>query len=129
MKAISILKHHQLSKTESRMEILKLLLNKNVALSEKEIKDEIAIQCDRATIYRTLNTFVKSGIVHAILNNNGPLKYVIKKEPEDHIHFKCKECGHIMCLPNIIIENIELPDGFTRTESSFLVIGTCNNCN
>ncbi|MCB2220539.1 MAG: transcriptional repressor [Bacteroidetes bacterium] len=129
MKAISILEHHQLSRTESRMEILELLLNKNVALSEKEIKDELSIKCDRATIYRTLNTFVKSGIAHSIINNDGPLKYVIKKAPEDHVHFKCQVCGHIMCLPQIIIDKIELPDGFTRTESNFLVIGTCKNCN
>ncbi len=128
MKADQILQRHRLSRTTSRREILEVFLQKEEALSEKEIKEELVIHCDRATIYRTLNTFVKAGILHAILNDDGPVKYVIKKEPEDHIHFKCTECGNIVCLPHILVENIDLPEGFTRTESNFLVIGTCNRC-
>ena len=129
MKTDQILEEHRLSKTSGRREILQVFLKKNIALSEKDIKDELGVQCDRATIYRTLNTFVKNGILHAILNDDGPAKYVIKKEPEDHIHFKCTSCGSIVCMPEITVANINLPKGFTRVESNFLVIGTCNQCN
>lgn len=129
MKANLILQQHQLSKTSGRREILEVFLKNESALSEKEIKDKTDIQCDRATIYRTLNTFVNAGILHAIRNDEGPVKYVIKKEPEDHIHFKCTDCGKLVCLPDIRISNIQLPAGYTQKESNFLVIGTCNRCN
>jgi len=129
MKAKDILLKYNLSITTGRLNILEIFLNNEMALSEKDIQDKLIGVCDRATIYRTLKKFKDTGIVHPIATEGMITKYVLKKEPEEHLHFKCTDCGKIMCLPEVQMKNYELPSGFTKKESNFLVIGTCNNCN
>ena len=87
------------------------------------------MRCDRATIYRTLKKFKDKDIIHPIATESTITKYVLKKDPEEHLHFKCNHCGDIMCLPEVQMSDYQLPPGFTKQESNFLVIGTCNSCN
>lgn len=124
-----ILKKYGLSKTKTREKILEVLLNTDVALSEKEIGIEIREGIDRATIYRSLNRFAECGIVHTIATDTMQTKFILKKETGEHLHFKCSACGNIFCLPEIAIQEFELPEGFTRQETNFLIIGKCKNCN
>jgi len=128
MTAIQILENNSLSKTQSRQDILELLMQSNVALSEEEIKKQLSRNCDRATIYRNLKKFTKTGILHRLITDDLKTRYMIKKYPEEHLHFKCDDCGNVMCLTQINIGNYELPEGFEKKESNFLIIGTCANC-
>lgn len=129
MKARDILFNNNLSITESRLKILEILVNSPIALSEKEIQDKSKGICDRATIYRTLKRLKDKDIIHPIATESTITKYVIRKDPEEHLHFKCNHCGDIMCLPEVQMNDYQLPFGFTKLESNFLVIGTCNSCN
>ena len=67
----------------------------------------------------------------AVLIGGGYLlwKYVLKKEPQEHLHFKCTKCRNISCLADIQISGYELPQGYKKIESNFLIIGICNECN
>lgn len=109
--------------------ILDLFLRSNVALSEKEIKQALEGVGDRATIYRTLKIFTDAGIIHPIYTQNEMTRYMLKKEPDEHLHFKCSTCDKIICLPQIRFDSIELPEGFIKEESNFLMIGKCVQCN
>ena len=109
--------------------ILDLFIQSTVALSEKEIKQSLEGYGDRATIYRTLKIFTEAGIIHPIFTQNEMTRYMLKKEPDEHLHFKCSTCDKIICLPQIRFDSIELPEGFIKEESNFLVIGTCVQCN
>ncbi|MEZ5082981.1 MAG: transcriptional repressor [Bacteroidales bacterium] len=129
MDSDQILNNNKLSKTKSRKMILDLFLNANNALSEKEIKQSLVDHADRATIYRTLKIFTDSGIIHPIFTQNEMTRYMLKKEPDEHLHFKCSTCEKVICLPQIRFDSIELPEGFTKMETNFLVIGTCVQCN
>ena len=129
MTALNLLSKHELSITNGRLNILNILLNSPTALSEKDIQKKSAGACDRATIYRTLKLFVRSGIIHPIATEGMVTRYILKKEPLEHLHFKCEDCGSIICLPDIQINEYELPSGFKKKEASVLITGICNECN
>ncbi len=129
MNAKKVLESYKLSKTEGRISILDIFLNSAVGLSEKDIQEKLNNTIDRATIYRTLKLLKKSGLIHPVSAEGSATKFVLKKEPLEHLHFKCTNCGHITCLEDIKISGYELPNGYKKTESNFLIIGTCNECN
>jgi Fur family ferric uptake transcriptional regulator len=129
MEPIEILTEKKLNLTISRKRILEVILKSDVALSEKEIQARLGDYCDRATIYRTLKTFATKGIVHPVITENLSTKYVIKKEPENHLHFKCKTCNKVYCLTTSKISSYTLPKGFVQYDTNFLVTGICKSCN
>lgn len=129
MNAPIILSRKGIRATAHRMEILDILINSSVALSEKQIRDKLKKQIDRATIYRALKTFTVKEIIHPVFTENDTTKFLIKKEPEEHIHFKCRVCNQVICLPEIQLGNIILPEGFEKDTVNFVVTGTCKNCN
>lgn len=137
MKPEEVLEIHQLSKTQVRLETIMLLMNRDYALAEHEIKAQLAGDYDRTTIYRTLKTFLKYAIIHRIVDENSTARYVLNKELtrqsadyyKEHIHFKCERCGRLFCLEDIPVKRYQLPEGFTRKKSEFLIVGICQECN
>ncbi len=128
MTASGILSQHKMSKTNGRVRILEELLGTEVALSERELQTRLKNICDRATIYRTLKVLTDRGVIHKIATEGMEAKFVIKKTPEDHIHFKCTGCGKVQCLTGIVPDNVVLPEGYIKKETNFLIIGICNEC-
>ena len=128
MSAIRILSEYKMSKTNGRVKILKELLGTDIALSERELQMRLEGICDRATIYRTLKALSQKGVIHKIATEGTVAKFVIKKTPEDHIHFKCTDCGKVRCMTGVVPGNIELPKGFIKKESNYLIIGICDVC-
>lgn len=129
MKAGTILSDKKLSITSGRKHILELLIKSNVALTEKEIRSMVEYRLDRATVYRTLKIFTEKGIIHPIITENLATKYVLRKEPENHLHFKCTSCEQVFCMPAVQFSAFSLPPGFIQYESSFIVTGKCKACN
>lgn len=129
MEAKRILTEKRLSITAGRKLILEVLGQSPVALSEREIREALGRQVDRATIYRTLKLFAAKGIAHAVITEKNSSKYILKKEPENHLHFKCTACDEVTCLTDIPISAYTLPRGYIEQDANFLVTGTCKNCN
>ena len=129
MNAKLYLETYKLPKTKGRLNILNIFLTSQVGLSEKDIQDRLDPKTDRATIYRTLKTFRETGIIHPVSAEGSATKYVLKKEPEEHLHFKCTNCGDITCLADIQMSGYRLPKGYKKIDTNFLIIGICNECN
>ncbi len=129
MQATQILSEKNLSITSSRTRILQVLLESQVALSEKEIRARLDRQADRATVYRNLKTFTDKGIVHPVITENLSTRYVIKKAPENHLHFKCTVCDRVFCMTAVSLSSYTLPEGFVQYDTNFLVTGICRSCN
>ena len=94
-----ILTSYNLRNTGCRRDVLNYFLSRNSALSQGDLEVELT-QYDRVTLYRTLNSFLDSGLIHKIPNSQGAATYGLSKEnqsPEryshNHIHFKCNACG------------------------------------
>ena len=129
-----LLKDHSLRLTQSRADIVGVFLKKNVAVSHGDIESTVDGQYDRVTIYRTLKSFLESGLIHKVLDDGGVTRYALcdtacadGHHHHDHIHFKCVNCDETICL-DVHIPAVKLPEGFTPQESNFLVTGTCSKC-
>ncbi len=136
MSVEEILKQNGLSNTESRKAILKLFLNSNGALEHALIEKKTKEQFDRVTIYRTLQTFQKSGIIHTIPSTDNTVRYALCHNEcseghhhDNHVHFVCGQCGITYCLQNSIVPEVKLPKGFTLNGVDMLVNGVCKSCN
>lgn len=130
-----LIKKFGLRITDIRILILDYFRKTEVALSEQDIEKELTKACDRVTIYRTIKTFLDKGIIHKVLDEGNVVKYALcgtdcnaGKHHHEHVHFKCNACGDTICLENIPIQKIELPEGFEPKESNLLVLGTCKKC-
>jgi Fur family transcriptional regulator, ferric uptake regulator len=129
-----ILKKNQLSVTGSRKKILELFIGSEGALAHADIERKAGLKFDRVTVYRTLQTFVDKGIIHSIPTQDNSVKYALCKECGDghhydnHIHFVCSNCEKTVCLDNISVPQVQLPQEFAPTFSQMIVTGICKEC-
>ena len=139
---MSQLEHHltdfNLRPTACRIEVLKAFEGVGFALSQGDIELKLQAAFDRVTIYRTLKSFLEKGLIHKVLDDQGGAKYALCKDlchqgeqahQHDHVHFKCSACGQTICLENVIIPKIQLPEKFLKQESNLLIQGICQSCN
>jgi len=131
-----ILKRNQLSVTESRTKILELFLAKNGALAHGDIEKKAGEKFDRVTVYRTLQSFLDKGIIHSIPTADNAVRYALCKDDcteghhhDNHIHFICKNCGVTICLDEVLIPKVVLPEGFKVQQIEMVVSGKCKDCN
>lgn len=135
--AESFLKTQKLRITPARLAVLNHFVSESQVLSHSDLEAVLDKQFDRVTIYRTLNTFLENNIVHKVPEEGQGTKYALNSHlfednsvsPEQHAHFKCNDCGKLLCLHGIKIQNKELPEGFTMESSKIILSGTCSECN
>ena len=130
----SILQRHHLRITDCRMDVLKLFLDKSNALSQGNLEKQFK-QYDRVTLYRTLNSFLDSGILHKIPNATGVATYGLchttcspDHHDHNHIHFKCNTCGQIECLDDKEVPSVTVPSGYKIEAVNMIVDGVCAAC-
>lgn len=136
--SISLLKEHSLRITPCRVAVLNLFATGKQALSQPDLENALGNQFDRVTIYRTLSSFVKAGLLHAIAHGQEATKYAPCSEMCNHnhnhnqqhlhVHFKCNQCQQVSCLPNVGIPQVPLPAGYEAASFSFFIEGACNQC-
>ena len=108
-----MLKAAGLYDTRNRFSILKVLFKSGKPLSQEEIACESGDKhFDKVTIYRTLESLIKVGLVHKAYINKRAWHF----EPahrctahQCHPHFTCTKCGSTHCLTDI-----SLPMATTR---------------
>jgi Fur family ferric uptake transcriptional regulator len=134
-KVLSILKQHHLSVTGVRRRILEVFLQAGKGLSHADIEARAVDQLDRVTVYRTLQSFLEKGIIHAIPSADNSARYALCREDcvdghhhDDHVHFICSVCGKATCLNEVGVPRIHLPEGYRSAQVSMVVNGTCPNC-
>ena len=130
----SILKTHKLRITDCRIDVMNHFMNSKNALSQSDLEHTFD-QYDRVTLYRTLHSFLDSGIIHKIPNNQGTATYGLcydTCEPHNHnhnhIHFKCNNCGQIECLDDRAVPSVSIPSGYKIENINLIVDGICATC-
>jgi Fur family ferric uptake transcriptional regulator len=134
---LQILQGHKLRITDCRQAVLKVFLKMKVALSHADLEEKLDTDFDRVTIYRTLKTFLESDVVHKVLDDSGATKYALcshdhsrgHSHDHEHVHFKCEKCGKTICIEEVQLPKIVLPEGYINKEVSLLVQGICDKCN
>ncbi len=130
-----LLKEHNLRTTSCREEVLDFFLEKDAALSHSDLESRLTPSFDRVTLYRTLKTFLDAGLIHKVLDDEGGAKYALCKShctdhqhQDNHVHFKCTNCGTTSCLDHVTIPSVHLPSGYQGTDVYLLVQGICRVC-
>ncbi len=133
--AKSILKSKNLRITNCRLEVVQHFIdNQSGAFCQREL-ETLSEAYDRVTIYRTLISLLNAGIVHKIPNETGVANYALSHVYEDsekhfdqHIHFKCEQCGKIECLEDHKVPEVAIPTGYKLSKVNLIVDGVCLQC-
>ena len=129
-----ILRRKSLSITDSRKKILSLFLATPDALAHGDIEKKAGEKFDRVTVYRTLQTFVEKGIIHAIPTSDNSVRYALCKDcaeghhHDDHVHFVCSNCQKTICLDDVVSPKIDLPAGYVADTVQVVINGICKDC-
>ena len=124
MEIRSILQKHNLYATKSRCTVIETLLANPIPQTVKELHSLVKENgADLATVHRTLNAFVKHGIVTAISTGKGR-KYVLNCL-NSHAHIViCLGCGENTPFSNPLSEDsIKLESENARKEFGFRIVG------
>lgn len=128
-----ILENHDIVPSQFRMKVLNVLMNSNRPIFQHDIERELDLEHDRVTMYRTLKLFVKNQLVHRIpVSDNLVVYRYINSEynnEKEHLHFHCKVCNQVFCMPHITFQEIDLPEGYKKENINLVVNGLCKKCN
>ena len=128
-----ILAKKKIPATSMRMLVLDVFLNHGKAVSLSDLEHFLP-QSDRSTLYRTLKTFEKKGLLHSIQENSTTNYLLCKDECEEnhhhdlHLHFHCTQCGETKCLEEVQFGKIKFPENYQIQELKFVANGLCKNC-
>lgn len=128
------IKNHGLKTTKARKGIINLLARTTRpidAVEAQNILENKGLAVDQATVYRSLNTFSKKGLVKEIFFHDGVIRYEIVGKPEHH-HAVCVKCNKVEDIMDCSVEKIEeqisKKKGFTVMNHSLEFFGICKDC-
>ncbi|HEY0907821.1 MAG TPA: Fur family transcriptional regulator [Candidatus Paceibacterota bacterium] len=124
-----------LKATPVRQAVLALLSRSGKPFTAKEIVAKLSIKIkglDTVTVYRTLHSFEKEGIVRSISLGKDALSYEVPSH--HHHHIVCTDCSHIedfeACAFDSLKDSVlKHSKSFTDiTKHSFELFGLCKAC-
>jgi len=131
-----ILSKKSLRITQPRLEILKVLkdCHKPVTISEmqKKLGNKLGEKkIDQATIYRTMDSFLKKRIVATYDFKDNFTRYEMIVDRDHHHHVVCKKCGKVEniedCFSNEIEKDLK-KKGYEEITHYMEFFGICEKC-
>lgn len=127
-----LLSNRSVKPSAVRILVLRFLIEHNNAVSLKILEQNLAF-ADRSSLFRTLKTFEKNGLVHSIDDGSGTKKYALCMVDceclpiDNHLHFFCTSCQETYCFNTLSIPKFDLPVNFVANKASLVLKGTCAN--
>ncbi|MDD2417490.1 MAG: Fur family transcriptional regulator [Oscillospiraceae bacterium] len=126
----SVLSSHGIRPTQQRISVYKYLLSHPVHPSADTIYRALSQEFpvfSRTTIYNTLNSLEKSGLVRSINIQHDEQRF--DTTTEDHGHFLCIECNEITDFDITRGVLITLcPQGYENIRGDVFITGFCPKC-
>ena len=129
-----ILQAAGLKSTKARRVVLETLNRIDRPLSHQEIASNPEIRTlDRVTLYRTLASLQRVGLVHRVQGIDGVWRFRGHRVQSgecagNHIHFFCLDCSRMSCLPEQPLPWIKEPKGAEIIGKQLVVYGRCAEC-
>lgn len=124
-----ILHKHGLSLTAPRKSVFNLLSSADMPMSIAGIKYELRT-IDRATIYRTIETFEDIDVIKRVWFGNRDKYELSEKFKPHHHHLVCTECGLITKVDSKelekIVRKIAKKSGYQHTGHIVEIFGKCD---
>jgi Fur family ferric uptake transcriptional regulator len=129
----SILKRKNISETPFRKSVLEIISDSSSAVSISYIENKLG-EYNRVTLYRTIKTFLETGIIHSISIAGEDLRYAMCEDTcqqdnhiHNHLHLQCTQCNSVYC--------VDLPADSFINKSNHLIDsfevhakGVCEDC-
>ena len=133
LQARKMLKTVKLYCTQGRAAILKVLMETDKPLSQEQIARQLGKKhFDKVTIYRTLESLLKVGLVHKAFIEKRARHFELAHhctERQCHPHFTCTNCGKTHCLMEISLPMAKSPHkGFVIHRQQVRLEGLCPAC-
>jgi Fur family transcriptional regulator, ferric uptake regulator len=130
---VDLLQSKKVKASTMRVLVYELLELQKSAVSLLELENQF-FKADRITIYRTLKTFEKNGVVHSMQLNN-VTKYILceefcnhEKHDDNHLHFYCTKCQETTCKPEVDFSKYMNFQEFEVQEIRLYAKGICKKC-
>ncbi len=132
-KADNLLTSVNVRKTRPRIAILAVLLTAQKPVTQNQVAERLGENhLNKVTIYRTLDTFVKAGLVHKAFLQQKTWHFELAHnctKSQCHPHFTCTDCGQTRCLTGISLPMAKSPyKGFVIDHQRVQLEGLCPNC-
>jgi Fur family ferric uptake transcriptional regulator len=131
----SYLRDHNLPVTAQRQAIAEVVLLSDRHLSAEEIEAELTARgfgVGTATVYRTLDVLVRSGLVVERDFGEGFKRYETARGIPQHEHFLCTICGRVTEFEDERLERITTllaeEHGYARQRHRLVIYGVCREC-
>ncbi len=124
----------ELRRTAPRTSILAVLLGAGKPKTAEQIAAKLGPEGpNKVTIYRTLENFVKAGLVHKAFLQERTWHFELAhncSKNQCHPHFTCTDCGDTVCLTEIALPMAKSPHkGFLIRHQRVQLEGLCPRCN
>ena len=127
------LEAHNIRPTGNRLLVAQALCEAGRPLCLAEL-EAVLDTVDKSNIFRSLALFRERHLVHTIEDESGSLHYEMcashsgQDDDDLHVHFYCRSCHQMTCLPALSIPPIELPCGYEAESMTYIVKGVCPQC-
>lgn len=129
-----ILKDHKLKVTPQRLCIFKILSQTKEHPTAETIYNSIQEEhptMSLATVYKTLDTLVKHGLIQQLNVGEGSFRYDAYIHP--HSHIQCVKCGIVIDMPDTqtvttLREEVQSLSHFQLSHEQLYFYGTCPTC-
>ena len=129
------LRDHNLPVTPQRLAVAEVVLLRDRHLSAEEIEQELAakdVSVGTATVYRTLDVLVRSGLVVERDFGEGFKRYESARGIPQHEHLPCTVCGKVTEFRDERLERMTTllaeAHGFARQRHRLVIYGVCGEC-
>ena len=126
----NLLKENNLSVTQARIEILRVLDEQKKPCTIDEVQQSLVISVNNSTLYRSLKTMVDKGIIYQTDFREGVAYFEYQGEHHHH-HITCTSCksqSSIDACVASMFPSLEKETSFTITNHIFELFGLCENC-
>lgn len=130
----NLLKKKNIKETAIRILVLQFFLKSKGAISLPYLERTFYFS-DRSSLFRTLKTFEKKGLIHEINDGNQRVNYALCIDDcqngthiDEHPHFYCEECLITTCLNSVPIPNFLYGNSIIHS-TEVILKGICVECN
>ena len=129
------LRDHNLPITPQRVAIAEAVLTSNRHLSAEDLATDVrerGASVGQATVYRTLDLLVRSGLVVERDFGEGYKRYEPARDEPHHEHLLCTVCGTVTEFRDERLDRMTTlvaeAHGFARLRHRLVIFGVCRDC-
>ena len=131
----AVLKSHGMRVTTVRMAVLRSLHDQGSPMTHEQIMTSLSDgSYDKASVWRLLSDLADKGVLRRMDLGDRVWRYelldVCRGVEPSHAHFLCNACGHVACLPPLVIRTQagHVPLALSEAQFTTRFEGTCGDC-